>query len=216
VTIDSAVRPGTTTLHTLRFRWKIHYVPSRIRGGTKVWKSYWGTPISRSSRFGGIIIKSWQNDSEMKRIYVKRGLRSASPLHKGREAVGCTGCNRSYTPRSWKFLKTWSIIKRKLTLLICEIWDLRFLQRWLWRMSSSGMWSCVDHVWTNVSEERMASIFRVENPRARNQHGCFYTEDGCDTFVRSFGSHKIYTAPHPRRRHSSCEIWVHLHIPSLE
>jgi hypothetical protein len=33
--------------------------------------------------------------------------------------------------------------------------------------------------------------------------GFFYNEDGGDTFLRNFGSHKIYTAPHPRRRHSS-------------
>jgi hypothetical protein len=31
------------------------------------------------------------------------------------------------------------------------------------------MWRCVDLVWTNVSEERIASIFRVENPRVRDQ-----------------------------------------------
>jgi hypothetical protein len=31
----------------------------------------------------------------------------------------------------------------------------------------------------------------------------FYSEDEGDTFLRNFGSHKIYTAPHPRRRHSS-------------
>jgi hypothetical protein len=30
-----------------------------------------------------------------------------------------------------------------------------------------------------------------------------YPEDGGDTFLRSVGSHKIYTAPHPRIRHSS-------------
>jgi hypothetical protein len=39
----------------------------------------------------------------------------------------------------------------------------------VWRMSSSGMWRYVDLVWTEVSEEGIASIFRVENPRARNQ-----------------------------------------------
>jgi hypothetical protein len=33
-------------------------------------------------------------------------------------------------------------------------------------------------------------------------HGFFYPEDGGDTFLRNVGSHKIYTAPHPRRRHS--------------
>jgi hypothetical protein len=31
------------------------------------------------------------------------------------------------------------------------------------------MWHRVDLVWTEVSEESIASIFRVENPRARNQ-----------------------------------------------
>jgi hypothetical protein len=31
----------------------------------------------------------------------------------------------------------------------------------------------------------------------------FYPEDGGDTLLRNVGSHKIYTVPHPRRRHSS-------------
>jgi hypothetical protein len=33
--------------------------------------------------------------------------------------------------------------------------------------------------------------------------GFFYPEDGGDTFLRDVGSHKIYMAPLPRRRHSS-------------
>jgi hypothetical protein len=33
--------------------------------------------------------------------------------------------------------------------------------------------------------------------------GFFYPEDAGDTFLRNVGSHKIYTASHPRRRHSS-------------
>jgi hypothetical protein len=33
----------------------------------------------------------------------------------------------------------------------------------LWRMSSSGMWRCVDLALTDITKERMASIFRVEN-----------------------------------------------------
>jgi hypothetical protein len=33
--------------------------------------------------------------------------------------------------------------------------------------------------------------------------GFFCPEDGGDTFLRNVGSHKIYTAPHPRRQHSS-------------
>jgi hypothetical protein len=32
-----------------------------------------------------------------------------------------------------------------------------------------------------------------------------HTEDGGNTFLRNIGSYKIYTAPHPRRRHSS---WI--------
>jgi hypothetical protein len=39
---------------------------------------------------------------------------------------------------------------------------LRFSRRWLWRMSSSGIWRRIDLVWTDVSEERIASILRVE------------------------------------------------------
>jgi hypothetical protein len=34
-------------------------------------------------------------------------------------------------------------------------------------------------------------------------HELFYPEYGGDMFLRNVGSHKIYTAPHPRRRHSS-------------
>jgi hypothetical protein len=33
----------------------------------------------------------------------------------------------------------------------------------------SGMWRRVLLVWTDVSEERIASIFRVQNPQTRNQ-----------------------------------------------
>jgi hypothetical protein len=34
--------------------------------------------------------------------------------------------------------------------------------------------------------------------------GFFYLENGGDTFLRNVGSfHRLYTAPHPRRRHSS-------------
>jgi hypothetical protein len=39
--------------------------------------------------------------------------------------------------------------------------DLRFPQGWLWRIPSSEIWRCVDHVWTDVSEEGIASIFSV-------------------------------------------------------
>jgi hypothetical protein len=74
------------------------------------------------------------------------------------------------------------------------------------------MWRCVDLVWTDVSEERIASIFRVEKsasdepawaggcrlqPRWLLASGFFYPEDGGDTFLRNVDSHKIYTAPLP-------------------
>jgi hypothetical protein len=48
---------------------------------------------------------------------------------------------------------------------------------------------------TNVSRWLQTIQFLV--------HGFFYPEDGVDTFLRNVGSHKIYTAPHPRIRHSS-------------
>jgi hypothetical protein len=39
----------------------------------------------------------------------------------------------------------------------------------------------------------------------------FYPEHRGDTFLRNVGSHKIYTAPHPRRRHSSiCQYFTKL------
>jgi hypothetical protein len=52
---------------------------------------------------------------------------------------------------------------------------------------SSGYCSC-SHLLTLV-------------PRSR----IFYPADWGDTFLRNIGSHKIYTAPHLRRRHSSKE-----------
>jgi hypothetical protein len=44
---------------------------------------------------------------------------------------------------------------------------------------------------------------RCLQPRWFLARGFFYPEDGGDTFLRNVGSHKIYTASHPRRRHSS-------------
>jgi hypothetical protein len=59
---------------------------------------------------------------------------------------------------------SWSVLQKYQTK---HVWwtsygDLRFSRRSLWRMPSSGMWRRVDLVWTDVSEERIASIFRVE------------------------------------------------------
>jgi hypothetical protein len=92
-----------------------------------------------------------------------------------------------------------------------------------WKMPSSGMWRRVDLVWTDDSEERIhlqgwktrergTSVSRwlqTEPPSAANcsrwflARGFFYPEDEGDTSFRKIGSHKLYTAPHPRRRHYS-------------
>jgi hypothetical protein len=71
------------------------------------------------------------------------------------------------------------------------------------------MWRRVDLVWTDVSGERIASNFRVENSvswfLARR---IFYPEGEGDTFPRNVFSHNIYTAPHSRRRHFSYSVLV--------
>jgi hypothetical protein len=61
-------------------------------------------------------------------------------------------------------------------------------------MPSSGVWHRVDVVdWTDVSEDIIASIFRLEK-----------SEDRGDKILRNVGSiDHIYTVPHPRRRQSS-------------
>jgi hypothetical protein len=61
------------------------------------------------------------------------------------------------------------------------------VRRWLQAEFSTGSSVC-SHLLTLV-------------PRSR----ILYPEDGGDTFLRNVGSHKIFTAPHPRRRHSSVE-----------
>jgi hypothetical protein len=82
--------------------------------------------------------------------------------------------------------------------------DLRFSRRWLWRMLSSGMWRRVDLVWTDVSEERIASIFRVETSASEEPDWSFgYRFSRGDKFLWNVGSPKICTSPHSRRRHSS-------------
>jgi hypothetical protein len=68
------------------------------------------------------------------------------------------------------------------------------------KMPSFGMLCRVDLVWSDVSEEHIAAATCSSWFLTR---GFFYPEDGGDTFLRNFGSHKSYTAPHPRRRHSS-------------
>jgi hypothetical protein len=66
------------------------------------------------------------------------------------------------------------------------------------------MWRRVDLLWTDVSEEeRVTSRLLATCSRWFLARGFFYPEDGGDTFLWNVDSHKIYTAPHRRRRHSS-------------
>jgi hypothetical protein len=56
------------------------------------------------------------------------------------------------------------------------------------------MWHHVVLVWTYISKERIVSIFRIENPRSRNQRqqvAADWPED--DTFLRNVRSYKFYT-----------------------
>jgi hypothetical protein len=74
-------------------------------------------------------------------------------------------------------------------------------------MTFYGMLRRVVLVLTDVSGERIASIFRLErNQRARNQReqvaaDFFYPEDGGDTLPRNVVSHKNFTTQHRRKRH---------------
>jgi hypothetical protein len=61
----------------------------------------------------------------------------------------------------------------------------------------------------DVSEEHIASIFTTTLvARSRIFPFFFYPEDGGDMFLRNVGLYNIYTAPHPRRRHSSNVVIV--------
>jgi hypothetical protein len=58
----------------------------------------------------------------------------------------------------------------------------------------------------------LAASFRLVAPSAAIcsrwflARGFLYPADGGYTFLRNIGSHKIYTAPHPRKRHYSTHI----------
>jgi hypothetical protein len=91
-----------------------------------------------------------------------------------------------------------------------DLYDLRFLQRWLWRMPSSVMWRHVAFVRTEVSEDRIASIIRVKriselgvklaatsNWSTQQRSDSCHPDNGGNTFVRNVGSYKTRTVPHP-------------------
>jgi hypothetical protein len=74
-------------------------------------------------------------------------------------------------------------------------------------MSSSGMCGHVGLVRTDVSEERIVSIFRMERIHELGSALAVtirlnHTEDGGDTFLRKVCYNKSHTAPHRRRRRS--------------
>jgi hypothetical protein len=81
-------------------------------------------------------------------------------------------------------------------------------------MPSSGMWLRVGLIYIDVSEERVASIFRAERiTRARTLSAInsptfilsrysVYSEDGNEAILRNVGFYKAHTATHLRRRHS--------------
>jgi hypothetical protein len=60
------------------------------------------------------------------------------------------------------------------------------------------------HLEDRIIHERGTSRLLMLVPQSR----IFYPEDGGDTFLRNIGSHTIYTAPHPRRRHSSYYLFL--------
>jgi hypothetical protein len=105
----------------------------------------------------------------------------------------------------------------KSPLALCNIWEFHSGD---WRMSSSWMWRRAELVWADVLEECIVSVFMVEKSASEVPtffiftatrwllaRGFFYHEDGSDTFLRNISSHKIYTAPHPRRRHSPLSLF---------
>jgi hypothetical protein len=90
------------------------------------------------------------------------------------------------------------------------------------RMPSSGIWRRLDLVWTDISEEHIASIFRVEKyPRARNQreqvaagwflaHGYFSTLKMVETRSSETSVHKRST-----RRHIPKDGIIHSHCSEI-
>jgi hypothetical protein len=66
-------------------------------------------------------------------------------------------------------------------------------------MSSSGMWRRVARVRTNVSELLVAYTIRVKRTSLLGDY--FHPDDGGNTFLLNFGSHKSHTASQHRRRH---------------
>jgi hypothetical protein len=98
----------------------------------------------------------------------------------------------TWKSRTWLTLLNWTLLYNyfawtklnisfpTIPLLLCVhqsvawkqvllfMYDLRFSWRWLWRKQCSGIRRPVDIVLTDVSEEPIASIFRVEEKRRKS------------------------------------------------
>jgi hypothetical protein len=60
-----------------------------------------------------------------------------------------------------------------------------------------------------ISKHPFVNLSVVTCLRCFLARGFIYHEYGGARYIRNVGSHKIYTAPHPKRRHSSYITWLH-------
>jgi hypothetical protein len=100
--------------------------------------------------------------------------------------------------------KTRSIPYRTTSVFSSTVTDLVLIYESVTSSASGVRWLTL-HSWTPNSltnaEWSLANQFYCSHWFLAR--GFFCPEDGDDTFHRNIGSHKIYTALHPRRRHSS-------------
>jgi hypothetical protein len=72
-------------------------------------------------------------------------------------------------------------------------------------MGSSGLWSLVDLVRIDISEESVASSFKV---KIISGLGATFTT------LLNIGSNKMHTDSHPRRRHSPFCLFIDVTVSS--
>jgi hypothetical protein len=94
---------------------------------------------------------------------------------------------------------------------VVPYWPVKLIE--VWRMSSSGMWRRVDLVCTDVSVERIASIFRVEESASEEPAWAGGCRRSSDTSVRTRCTRRHITQDgilHSHRRENliSCFIEV--------
>jgi hypothetical protein len=76
-----------------------------------------------------------------------------------------------------------------------------------WRMPSSGMWRHVDLVWTDVSEERIASTFRVEKSEREKPAWA----GGCGLQMEAIRSSETLVRTRSTQRHIPEDGILHSH-----